>query len=62
MNSIIWLQIGQRENKRMKVFFAILAVILLVGMIGDKEQQNRNNYTMGFLSTIIGLVALYVID
>ena len=62
MNSIIWLQIGQRENKRMKVFFAILAVILLVGMIGDKEQQNRNKYTMGFLSTIIGIVALYVID
>lgn len=45
----------------MKIFLAILAVILLWGMIGDKVQQNRNNFTKGFIATIIGIVVLCVI-
>lgn len=44
----------------MKVFLAILAVILLFGMIADKEQHNRNNYTYGFIATIVGIIVLYL--
>lgn len=45
----------------MKIFLAILAIILLFGMIGDKGQKNRDSYTKGFIVTIIGIVALHVI-
>ena len=45
----------------MNIFLGILAVILLLGMIGDKEQQNRNNYTQGFIIVIFAIVAMNVI-
>jgi len=44
----------------MVVFLAILAVFLLFGMVGDKLQQNRNNFTKGFIATIIGIVVLCI--
>ena len=45
----------------MIIIFAILAFILLFGMIGDKEQKNRDNYTKCFIALVIGIVALYMV-
>lgn len=45
----------------MKVFFAILTAVLLFGMIGDKEKDNRKNYTIGFVATVAAIVALYAL-
>lgn len=45
----------------MKIFFAILSVILLFGMIGDREKENRRNFTYGFISTVVAIVALHMI-
>ncbi len=42
----------------MKIFLAILAFILFWGMIGDKIQENRNNYTMGFAVCVAAMVLL----
>lgn len=42
----------------MQIFFAILAFILFWGMIGDKIQENRNNYTMAFAVCVIAMVIL----
>ena len=46
----------------MKILFAIFAVVLFLGMVGDKEKDNRRNYTYGFIATIAGIVALYMIN
>lgn len=45
----------------MNIFFGILAVILLLGMIGDKDAQNRINFTYGFVAVILAIVALNLI-
>jgi len=45
----------------MNIFLCIIAVILLFGMIGDKERQNRINFTYAFLAVILAIVALNVI-
>ena len=45
----------------MKIFFVILAVLLLFGMVGDDIQQNRNNFTWAFIVTIICIVVLHIV-
>lgn len=45
----------------MTVFLAIIAVILLFGMIGDKEQKNRDNYTKAFVADLVTIVILSVL-
>lgn len=45
----------------MNIFLAVLAVILLFGMIGDKEEQNRINFTYGFIVVIVAIMAINVI-
>lgn len=45
----------------MTVFLALLAVVLLFGMIGDKEQENRNNYTKAFIADLAAIVILSVL-
>lgn len=45
----------------MNIFLAILAVILLFGMIGDKEEQNRINFTWGFIVVIAAIAVINVI-
>lgn len=42
----------------MKIFFAVLAVILLIGMLAESDRDSRRNFTYGFIATIIGIVAL----
>lgn len=46
----------------MNKFLGILAVILILGMIGDKEKQNRINYTKGFIVVILAITAIHVIQ
>ena len=45
----------------MKILLSILDIILLFGMIGDKIQHNRNNFTYAFIATVIGIIVLCVI-
>ena len=35
------------------ILFSLFATILLFGMIGDKEANNRRNYTYAFCSVVI---------
>lgn len=39
----------------MNVFLGIIAVILLLGMIADNDQQNRINFTWGFITVIVAI-------
>lgn len=45
----------------MVVFLAIVAFILLAGMIGEKEQKNRDNLTMAFMTVIAAIVVVYMV-
>ena len=40
----------------MVVLLAILAVILFLGMIADKDKDNRKNFTYAFMTVVIALV------
>lgn len=35
------------------ILFSLMAVILLFGMIGDKDANNRKNFTYGFVALVI---------
>lgn len=43
------------------VFMAVCSIICLFGMIGDREQANRNNYTYGFVTCIIMATLLTIL-
>lgn len=45
----------------MTIFLALLAFILLFGMIGDRDNERIKNFTYGFVTTIAGIVVLYMI-
>ena len=40
--------------------FCIFAIILLLGMIGDKNAENRRNYTYGFCSLVAAITILAI--
>lgn len=40
----------------MIVLLAIMAVILFLGMIADKDKDDRKNFTYAFITTVIALV------
>ncbi len=42
----------------MKIFLAVAALILLWGMIGDKDADNRRNYTLGFIACVAGVILI----
>ena len=37
-------------------FFMVCAVMCLLGMIGEKNQQNQRNFTYGFIVCIVAAV------
>jgi len=45
----------------MTVFLSVVALILLFGMIGDKVQKNRDNYTMAFVADLVAIIVLSVL-
>lgn len=45
----------------MNIFLGFLAGIFAVGMIGDKEKDNRQNYTIAFTACIVAVVALNIL-
>jgi hypothetical protein len=45
----------------MNIFLGILALIFAVGMIGDKEQGNRNNFTFAFVACVVAIAAINII-
>lgn len=42
----------------MEVFLAFMAVVFGFGAIGDKEQRNRNNYTLICIACIAGIAII----
>lgn len=40
----------------MEVMLIVMAVILFIGMIADKEADNRKNYTLGFVVVVVATV------
>lgn len=46
----------------MNIFLGIIAIVLLLGMIADSEQQNRINFTWGFIIVIVAITVLNLIS
>lgn len=44
----------------MKIFLAIAALLLLWGMIGDRNADNRRNYTLGFIVCVAGVILIEI--
>lgn len=42
----------------MTVFLAIIALFLLWGMVGDRDRENRRNYTLAFIACVAAIVAI----
>ena len=42
----------------MTIFLAAVAAILLFGMRGDKDAQNRRNFTYGFIAAVFAIIAV----
>ena len=42
------------------ILLMLVGLILFIGMMGDKEQANRNNYTQAFC-VVVAAVALLLI-
>ena len=45
----------------MKIALAIAALILLWGMIGDRDADNRQNFTFGFIICVAGVILLEIL-
>lgn len=45
----------------MRILFAVMAFILFCEMIAGKTEEIRINCTFGYITTIIGIVVLYII-
>lgn len=40
------------------ILFSLMAVILFFGMVGDKDANNRKNFTYGFVALVIAILAI----
>ena len=47
-----------RGLNNMEILFAILALIMFFGMVGDKEQKNRDNFTVAFVALVVCIMAM----
>ncbi len=45
----------------MTVFLSILSAILLFGMIGEKDKGDKMNFTIAFVTCIIGIIVLRIL-
>ncbi|WP_299052563.1 hypothetical protein [uncultured Eubacterium sp.] len=45
----------------MEVLLFMLACLFGMGVIGDKEQENRNNYTKICIVCIIGIILMRIL-
>jgi len=45
----------------MRILFAVMAFILFCEMICGKTEDVRINSTLGYITTIVGIVVLYII-
>lgn len=46
----------------MMIFLGVVAAILLIGMIGDKEPQNRRNYAECFMITVAAIAVITILS
>lgn len=42
------------------ILFSLFAAILLFGMVGDADANNRKNFTYGFCTVIIAIVLIFL--
>lgn len=42
------------------ILFSLFAIILLFGMIGDKDADNRKNYTIAFCCVVLAIIVFIV--
>lgn len=42
------------------IVFCLAAILLLFGMIGDKDANNRRNYTYGFCTLVAAIVLILI--
>ena len=45
----------------MEILLFMLALLFGLGVIGDKEQKNRNNYTKICIVCIVGIILMKVL-
>ena len=44
----------------MNIVLAIFALFLLIGMVGDKNADNRHNFTLAFIACVAGIVLTHI--
>lgn len=44
----------------MGIFIMVCAAVCLVGMIGDRVQENRNNFAYGFVICMVAVIVKYI--
>ena len=42
------------------ILFGILAIIFALGMIADKDADNRKNFTIAFVTLIVAITVLII--
>lgn len=42
------------------IVLVIFAVILFMGMIADKDVENRRNFTYGFCTVVLAIMAIVI--
>lgn len=44
----------------MQILFGILATVFALGMIADKDAENRRNFTIAFVTLIVAITVLVI--
>lgn len=55
---IIYKEKGETPMGAMLTIFTIIMIILLLGMVGDGDVNNRKNYTLAFCTVVIAIMIL----
>lgn len=45
----------------MTILLGIIATILMIGMVTDRDKDNRSNLTLGFVATLAAIVTLSIL-
>ena len=58
MIALLSKQKGGKLMGALIAIFSVIAIILLLGMIGDRDANNRKNYTYGFCTIVLAITLL----
>ena len=45
----------------MKILLGIIAAVLILGIVGTRNNEERNCLTWAFIADVVGIIALYKI-